>query len=564
MKRIYHFLVIVVLVVFIASTPATTHAKVYASQLKITNPDGSAFDGNFSDGTGALLSFILNDTASTVTVDIKDASTGQGVAQILAGARSRGLNSVTWDGSGSEAGKRYLFTVTAEQPNASSTDWTVFFDSGDIDIFTRGCDVVTDMNSSLFGLFFAPNTGGPLQKGITIYNSDGSFHDPFLVAADIGSGGTIDWGGGTQSMYSGVLDDEGRFYVSAVDFGEIRRLNRDHSLTTVITGLTKPKGLYLVGTGAERVLYICDDSTVVRAAIGNEDVFSGTVELVGQFSKGLPRNIALDDDGAMYVTFRSSNDFDSEPVGFNKYDISGNLPVTDDDAVWFLMPEVTFRITDLEFDHGSDRTTSTDDILYYATRAGDGVFDDGLWRIEDINFPFPQVLNLVDEQDLYGFDDSANINDRAAIALDAAGNMILLENSNEHVFFLSPPGEGPTNSFTTTSPGTVSVEVPVSVEPSPESNTVGSYRLEANFPNPFNPTTTIRYELGSGGFTTLRVFNLKSELISELVNRHQPAGEYSVTWNGRDDAGQAVASGVYILVLNSGKFTKSVRMTLMK
>lgn len=562
MKIVYRYLICSVLGLLVCFSPANSYATVYASQLKITNPDSSEFDGNFSDGTGALLSFFLNDTASVVTVVVKDAETGNEVTQISANALNRGPHSVQWDGTGGEAGKRYFFEVTAEQPNRSNTEWTVFFDSGDIQIFSRGCDVVRDMTSPLFGLFYTPNNGDLLGKGIRIYNPDGSFHDPALVAADIADGGTIDWGSG-DPMFAGVFDDEERFYVSSNQFGEIRRLNIDNTITAVITGLTHPKGLDIVGTGADRVLYICDDSTVVRAAIGNENIFTGTIELVGKFTNGLPRNIAIDDDGAMYVSFRTANDLASDPVTLNKYDISGALPVSDNDATWFLDQTQTLRVADLEIDHGTDPTTSTDDILYYSTRAGDGTFDDGVWRVDDINFPFPQVVNVIDEMDLYGFDDGANIQDRAAIALDAAGNIILMENANEHVFFLSPPGEGATNSFTTTSPDTVTVETPVSVESSGDL-LPNSYRLEANYPNPFNPTTAINYKLAKSGTTTLKVYNLIGEEIKTLVDENQAQGEYTVIWDGKDDFGNPAASGVYILMLKSGDFSKSQRMTLLK
>jgi hypothetical protein len=547
----------------LALTCENTFANVYASQIKIANPDGSAFDGKFSDGTGAKISFFLNDNASAVNVVIKEAGTGSIAAQIAAGAMDRGLRSVIWDGSGAEAGKRYVVEVTAEQPNRSTTEWTVFFDSGDIDIFTRGCDVVRDMSSPLFGLFYAPNAGTPLGKGITVYNPDGSFHNPFLVAADITSGGSIDWGSGTQTMFAGILDEEERFYVSVIPFGEVRRLNRDHSLTTVITGLTDPKGLYLTGTDANRVLYICDDNRVVRAAIGNDDVFTGALEVVGQFSTGFPRNIALDDEGFMYVTLRAGNALDSEPVGLNKYDISGALPVADNDAVWFLDATATFRIADLEFDHGADPTTAADDILYFSTRAGDGLIEDGLWRVEDINFPFPQVILLVDEIKLYN-DTGANVNDRAAIALDPAGNIILLENSNEHIFFLSPPGAGETNSFATTSPETLTVASTVKVEDRDGKLIPASYRLEQNYPNPFNPSTTITYALAKSGFTTLKIYDLLGKEVRTLVDEHQAAGEYAVQWNGKGYSGRSAVSGVYIVTIESGAFRASRRITLAK
>ncbi len=561
MKTIYS-VIFAIICVTMFMIPEKSYAKVYASQLKVTNPDNSAFDGSFSDGTGALLSFFLNDSASVVTVDVIDVSTGASVATIDAGGLPAGENSVNWDGTGSANGKQYIFEITAEQPNASMTDWSVFFDSGDIDIFSRGCDVVTDMASPLFGLFFTPNNGGPLGKGIAIYNPDGSFHNPFLVARDISSGGTIDWGGG-DPMFSGVFDDEERFYVSSINFGEIRRLNTDSTITTVITGLINPKGLFLVGSGAEKVLYICDDSTVVRAAIGNADVFTGSPELVGKFSNGLPRNIAIDDDGAMYLSFRDNNDLASNALGMNKYNISGTLPVTDGDADWFLSANITFRIANLLIDHGADPNTSNDDILYYSTRVGDGSFDDGLWRVDDVNFPFPTVSNLIDERDLYGNDDSANINDRTAIALDAAGNIIMMENSNEHIFFLSPPGEGATNSFTTTGFDTIQVTTPVSVR---ENNTpaVETYQLNANYPNPFNPSTTITYSLGNSGFTTINIYNLLGKEIRSLFSGQQTNGNHTIVWNSKDDSGSSVSSGVYVLRIQSGDFRQSIKMTLLK
>lgn len=537
-------------------------ANVYASQLKATNPDGTPFDGDFNDGTGAALSFILNDNASSVTIAIKELASGTVVHEIDLGALNRGSHSAVWDGTGAEPGQQYAFEVTAEQPNYSNTEWTVFFDSGDIDIFSRGCDIVRDMSSPLFGLIYTPNNGGPLGKGIAIYNPDGSFHDPFIVTPDINDGGTIDWGGG-DPMVGGIFDEELRFYVSSIPFGEVRRLNTDNTITAVLTGLTNPKGLSLVGTGADRVLYICDDNQVVRAAIGNDEVFTGTVEVVGDFANALPRNVALDDDGYMYVSFRVSNDLASDPMGMNKYDISAALPVTDDDATWFLSAGVTYRIAEIEIDHGGDRSTSTDDILYYSTRAGDGNTDDGVWRVEDINFPFPQVIALVDEMDLYGFDDSANINDRAAIGLDAAGNIILMENSNEHVFFLTPPGEGATNSFATTSPDTITVGSMVSVE-GPAESMPSSFRLEQNYPNPFNPSTTIRYDLTEPGFTLVKIFNSLGEEVRTLVAENQSVGQYQFVWDGKDNQGKSLGSGVYILTLTSGEFKQSMRMTLMK
>lgn len=544
----------------IGITPRAAEADVFASQIKVTNPDESEFDQDFSDGTGALISFILNDNASSVVVEIREDGTENVVATLDLGAQSMGRVEVEWDGEGAVAGTTYVVDVTATQDTYSTENWTVYFDSGDINIFSRGGDPVTDMTSPFFGLIFIPNSGGPLGKGITIYNADGSQYEPFLVAADLSSGGEIDWGNSSDSIFGGVLDDEERFYVSAVTHGEVRRLNNDFSLTTVVEGLLNPKGLFIQGTGEDRVLYIADDSLVVRAAIGTEDVFTGEVEVVGQFSEGFPRNIALDDDGNLYVSFRESNELASTPVSLGKFDISGDLPVEDADNVWSIGADATFQIASLEIDRGQNLESAEDDILYFATRAGADSDADGIWMVDDLDAFFPTVSQVVNELDLYP-DQSWNINDRAVVRLDAAGNFILLENSNEHLFFASPPGAEATNSFTTTSATTFMVNDIVAIG---DDELPSAYRLDQNYPNPFNPTTTIEFSLGRADYTTVKVFDTLGREVRTLVAAQTPAGTHRVEWNGLDQTGRAVSSGVYILQVVSGSFRDSITMTLAK
>ncbi|MFQ5582901.1 MAG: FlgD immunoglobulin-like domain containing protein [Calditrichia bacterium] len=537
-----------------------SYANVMAAQLRIANPDSSSFDGDFSDGSGALIFFYLNDTASAVTVDVVDVQTNTSVYQVNAGPMSRGLNSVAWDGSGSQAGGQYVIRVTSEQPNASTTDWTLFYDSGDINIFTRGVAVVTDQTDSNFGLIFTSNDGGPLGTGINIYNSDGSFHDPFLVAPDISSGGTINYG--SDAPLFAVLDERGRIYVSLKDLGKIMRINRDYSTQVIIEGLVSPKGLYVEGDGQDFTIYVAADNQILRANVGTADTFAvSQMELVGDFSGFFPHQIIRDDDGMLYVTLRETNNLGSNGRGIRKFDISAALPVTDNDALWFLFENKTFIANDLLLDHGSDPNTSTDDILYYCTRAGDGNDQDGIWRIDDINSFFPDTVRIMTEDTFYGSDE--NVNARATLDFDAAGNIVFMENSNEHVFFLSPPGTGASNSFTTTAADTFTVNVPLAIGDSPD-QVPNAYRLDANYPNPFNPSTTITYHLAKAGHTTLKIYNMVGQEVKTLVNENQAAGEFSVTWNGRDNSGQSVSSGIYILTLRSGKFHQSRRITLLK
>ena len=88
--------------------------------------------------------------------------------------------------------------------------------------------------------------------------------------------------------------------------------------------------------------------------------------------------------------------------------------------------------------------------------------------------------------------------------------------------------------------------------------------LLAAYPNPFNPQTTIRYELASRTHVTLRVYDVSGAVVRTLVNGDKAAGSYSLTWNGRDDHGSAVSSGVYFYRISAGSFTDVRKVTLLK
>lgn len=530
-------------------------ANVFAGRLNIFNPDSSEFDRDFSDGTGAMFTFILNDTASAVMVDVIDVQTGLPVYQIDAGSMSRGPNHVIWNGNGGEAGKEYFFKVMVEQPNKSATDWTMFFDSGGVDIYTRGVAINNNQRDPNFGLIFASNDDGPLGTGITIYDPDGSPHDPFLVAADQTDGGSFDYG--TDAPLFAALDSLGRLYVTLKDLGKIVRINRDYSAQVIIEDLTYPKGLYVEGSGEDFTIYVAADNQILRAEIGTDDTFLPLfMDVVAEFSGFYPQQIMLDDAGALYATLRESNDLGSNGKGIRKYDISGTLPVTDDDAVWYLYESATFMANDLLLDRGDDPGTSDDDILYFCTRADANNDQDGIWRIDDINSFFPQIIRIITEDALYGGDE--NINARATMDFDAAGNIVLMENANEHIFFISPPGEGATNSYTTTSPDTFTVDVASSLVERTRL-ALQAYHLWDNYPNPFNPSTVIAFSLPERESVILDVFNTSGQKVRTLVDESFAAGSYEVTFDG-----SGLPSGTYFYRLQAGKFNAVKKMILTK
>ena len=106
------------------------------------------------------------------------------------------------------------------------------------------------------------------------------------------------------------------------------------------------------------------------------------------------------------------------------------------------------------------------------------------------------------------------------------------------------------------------VSPPTAVEVS-EGNAVPSgYTLSQNYPNPFNPETTIRYELPEAGTVRLSLYTVSGQLVRTLVDGKRSAGTYSVSWDGRDDAGRDVASGVYLSRMVVGQFSAVRKLVL--
>lgn len=90
------------------------------------------------------------------------------------------------------------------------------------------------------------------------------------------------------------------------------------------------------------------------------------------------------------------------------------------------------------------------------------------------------------------------------------------------------------------------------------------YALEANYPNPFNPTTRIEYALPQAGMVRLIIYDVAGREVRRLVNETLPAGRHAVEWNGLDDGGRPAASGLYIYRLQAGSFEDVRKMVIIK
>ena len=91
-----------------------------------------------------------------------------------------------------------------------------------------------------------------------------------------------------------------------------------------------------------------------------------------------------------------------------------------------------------------------------------------------------------------------------------------------------------------------------------------SNQLDQNVPNPFNPTTVIKYGIASDNQVSLLIYDVAGRKVRTLVNERQRADVYRITWDGSNDAGQRVASGVYFYKLVAGKYSQTKKMVLLK
>ena len=119
-------------------------------------------------------------------------------------------------------------------------------------------------------------------------------------------------------------------------------------------------------------------------------------------------------------------------------------------------------------------------------------------------------------------------------------------------------------------------EKPVSVLPAPGPTIVTSprasvrietrpevYSLSDNYPNPFNPETTIKYQLPEAGDVNLEVYNMLGQVVRTLVSTNQNAGRYVLQWDATNDSGHPLSSGIYFYRIQAGGEFQSIKKMLL-
>ena len=91
-----------------------------------------------------------------------------------------------------------------------------------------------------------------------------------------------------------------------------------------------------------------------------------------------------------------------------------------------------------------------------------------------------------------------------------------------------------------------------------------NFLIHQNFPNPFNPITTIRYELPEDSFVDVTVYDMIGNVVRNLINTNQSSGYKSIKWDATNNQGEPVSAGVYLYTIQTGDFVDTKKMILLK
>jgi hypothetical protein len=105
---------------------------------------------------------------------------------------------------------------------------------------------------------------------------------------------------------------------------------------------------------------------------------------------------------------------------------------------------------------------------------------------------------------------------------------------------------------------------PVSVEEIPWADLPTTYNLGQNYPNPFNPSTTIEFAVPNRTIVSIEVLNILGQRVRSLVEEELPSGRFRISWDGTDENGTSVATGVYLYRFRAGDYVETKKMLLMK
>lgn len=201
----------------------------------------------------------------------------------------------------------------------------------------------------------------------------------------------------------------------------------------------------------------------------------------------------------------------------------------------------------------------------------------GFLLSQNQNLPFPVTSNETNENVLVqisgGGSGAFSGQDKEVVKLnfivkDSPGKTSLIFDQTSNHTFLTTTS---LNDITGTSIDFVDGSVdclPTNIMEIKNKTMPGDFALSQNYPNPFNPETTIRFDIPGNNQSLLNVnlfiYNLQGQLVRNLLDEEKSPGVYSVQWNGLNDSGKKVSTGVYLYSITAGDFKTTKKMAILK
>ena len=343
----------------------------------------------------------------------------------------------------------------------------------------------------------------------------------------------------------------------------------DGSGNVYVTGSTESDG-FPTSAGAFGVTHNGDyDAFVAKLNMTGSSLVYST--LLGGGSRDAGLDIAVDGSGNAYVT--GSTESDGFPTTAGALDITHN---GDDDA--FVV-----------------KLNSTGSVLIYSTFLGGGAEDVGSGIAADgsghayltghtQSTDFPSLAGAFDPTFNGSYDayvvkldpmgsDLSYATFLGGGGYDRGSGIVLDGSASAYVSGDTWSAEFPTTAgaFDPTSNGQMNAFVAkLSLTDTPVLSETAmvklpkAFDLEQIYPNPFNACTQIRYQISTDGFVSLKIYNTLGQDVRTLVDAAQKVGGHAVTWDGRDDGGRELASGLYFCRLKAGGFAETLKMVLVR
>ena len=368
-----------------------------------------------------------------------------------------------------------------------------------------------------------------------------------------------------STAYICIVGEDGNSFSQDLTEVSVVNLTTQFPLQPLIWETGENTGIYRGEIKISSTIY---DPTqnIMKAQVGDILEISSTVDptkkvLITVIEGGiiLPESLEMNEDEILTVDFNEYLQLPEEINYVLNYSNTTNINVAVDGRTVTFTPEVDWNGTeDITFSlqEAGQRLVLTDTITVNVVAVNDTPtvelpeqleFD----VVEDSTMTFTVEAEDIDSELNYNW----FINDEAQA-----------DTTNGFTYIFSEPGDFVVKSIVSDEEYELETVWAVHVEEGmgAEGLVPTVTALNQNYPNPFNPETTINFSLQEAGDMALEIYNIKGQRVTTLVSSNLEAGKHSVVWNGKDESGRSVVSGIYFYRMRSGKYIETKKMILLK